>query len=109
MRRPLCLAVCLSITAFSRALAAEPPTPASAQSEADSKVKAEALDARFRALGYKPITRQGLKLYCHSVQQIGSRIERTVCATPEELVFAIQNSRYVGPAGLIGLSGIKFN
>ena len=71
--------------------------------------EADAFDARFRALGYKPVTRKGLKLYCHNEQQLGSRLERTVCNTPEELDFALLNGRYPGPAGLIGLSGIKFN
>jgi hypothetical protein len=82
---------------------------AAAQAQAVAQAKADALDARFRALGYKPVTRKGLKLYCHNEQQIGSRLERTVCNTPEELDFAILNGRYPGPAGLIGLSGIKFN
>jgi hypothetical protein len=121
------------VVAFSQALAADPPAPAAAptaatapassptsaapekptaaaaQAQAVAQAKADALDARFRALGYKPVTRKGLKLYCHNEQQIGSRLERTVCNTPEELDFAILNGRYPGPAGLIGLSGIKFN
>jgi hypothetical protein len=119
MRNLCCLIACLCVLAVSPVRADEPqpaaappakqPTKPDAQSEADAKAKAEALDARFRALGYKPITRQGLRLYCHNEQQIGSRLERTVCNTPEELDFAILNGRYVGPAGLIGLSGIKFN
>ncbi len=133
MRHPLCFAVSLGVVAFSQALAADPPTPAAAppaatapapspttaaaekptaaaaQAQAEAQAKADALDARFRALGYKPVTRKGLKLYCHNEQQIGSRLERTVCNTPEELDFAILNGRYPGPAGLIGLSGIKFN
>ncbi|MGO9946674.1 MAG: hypothetical protein ACLPWG_07505 [Steroidobacteraceae bacterium] len=133
MRHPLCFAVSLGVVAFSQALAADPPTPAAAppaatapapspttaaaekptaaaaQAQAEAQAKADALDARFRALGYKPVTRKGLKLYCHQEQQIGSRLERTVCNTPEELDFAILNGRYPGPAGLIGLSGIKFN
>jgi hypothetical protein len=89
--------------------APEKPTAAAAQAETVAQANADAVDARFRALGYKPVTRQGLKLYCHNEQQIGSRIERTVCATPEELDFAILNARYPGPAALNGLSGIKFN
>ena len=133
MRHPLYFAVSLGVVAFSQVLAADPPTPAAAppaatapapspttaapekptaaaaQAQAEAQAKAEALDARFRALGYKPVTRKGLKLYCHNEQQIGSRLERTVCNTPEELDFAILNGRYPGPAGLIGLSGIKFN
>ena len=126
MRHPLCLAVSLGVVAFSQALAADPPTPVAAPTAASApasspttaapekptasaQARADALDARFRALGYKPVTRKGLKLYCHNEQQIGSRLERTVCNTPEELDFAILNGRYPGPAGLIGLSGIKFN
>jgi Flp pilus assembly protein TadG len=133
MRHPLCFAVSLGVVAFSQAIAADPPasaaaptaatapassptnsapdksTAAAAQAQAVAQAKADALDARFRALGYKPVTRKGLKLYCHNEQQIGSRLERTVCNTPEELDFAILNGRYPGPAGLIGLSGIKFN
>lgn len=133
MRHSLCFAVSLGVVAFSQALAADPPAPAAAppaatapapppttaapekptaaaaQAQAEAQAKADALDARFRALGYKPVTRKGLKLYCHQEQQIGSRLERTVCNTPEELDFAILNGRYPGPAGLIGLSGIKFN
>jgi hypothetical protein len=133
VRHPLCFAVSLGVVAFSQALAADPPTPtaaptaatapasspvttapekptaAAAQAQAVAQARADALDARFRALGYKPVTRKGLRLYCHNEQQIGSRLERTVCNTPEELDFAILNSRYPGPAGLIGLSGIKFN
>ncbi|HXA99534.1 MAG TPA: hypothetical protein VNW05_03330 [Steroidobacteraceae bacterium] len=139
MRHPLCFAVSLGVVAFSQAIAADPPTSAAAptaatapasspttaapekptaaaaraqadaQAQAVAQAKADALDARFRALGYKPVTRKGLKLYCHNEQQIGSRLERTVCNTPEELDFAILNGRYPGPAGLIGLSGIKFN
>ena len=133
MRHPLCFAVSLGVVAFSQAIAADPPTSAAAptaatapasspttaapekptaaaaQAQAEAQAKADALDARFRALGYKPVTRKGLKLYCHNEQQIGSRLERTVCNTAEELDFAILNGRYPGPAGLIGLSGIKFN
>lgn len=133
MRHSLCFAVCLGVVAFSQALAADPPTPAAApaaataaasspttaapekpttaaaQAQAQAQAKADAFDARFRALGYKPVTRKGLKLYCHNEQQLGSRLERTVCNTPEELDFALLNGRYPGPAGLIGLSGIKFN
>jgi Flp pilus assembly protein TadG len=133
VRHPLCFAVSLGVVAFSQAIAADPPTSAAAptaatapasspttaapekptaaaaQAQAVAQAKADALDARFRALGYKPVTRKGLKLYCHNEQQIGSRLERTVCNTPEELDFAILNGRYPGPAGLIGLSGIKFN
>ena len=89
--------------------APEKPTAAAAQAQAAAQARAEAVDASFRALGYKPVTRKGLRLYCHNEQQIGSRLERTVCNTPEELDFAILNSRYPGPAALIGLSGIKFN
>ena len=133
MRHSLCFAVSLGVVAFSQALAADPPTPAAAppaataparspttaapekptaaaaQAQAEAQARADAYDARFRALGYKPVTRKGLKLYCHQEQQIGRRLERTVCNTPEELDFAILNGRYPGPAGLIGLSGIKFN
>jgi hypothetical protein len=125
MRNLQCLIVCLGVVAWSAALADEPhpaptarplkspaaeqPTKAETQSEADAKAKANALDARFRALGYKPITRGGLRLYCHNEQQIGSRIERSVCGTPEELEFMALTGRDPGPAGLIGLSGIKFN
>jgi hypothetical protein len=120
MRNLCCSMACLCVLALSPVRGDEPqpaaaatadkqPAKPDAQFEADAKAKAEALDARFRALGYKPITRQGLKLYCHNEQQIGSRIVRTVCGTAEEVDFAILNGRYVGPAGLIGLSGIKFN
>jgi hypothetical protein len=137
VRHPLCFAVSLGVVAFTQALAADPPTPAAAptaatapassptsaapekptaaaaqaqaEAQAEAQARADALDARFRALGYKPVTRKGLRLYCHNEQQIGSRLERTVCNTPEELDFAILNGRYPGPAGLIGLSGIKFN
>jgi hypothetical protein len=138
VRHPLCFAVSLGVVAFSQALAADPPTPAAAPpaatapasspttaapekpsaaavqaqavAQAVAQARADALDARFRALGYKPITtRKGVRLYCHNEQQIGSRLERTVCATPEELDFAILNGRYPGPAALNGLAGIKFN
>lgn len=88
---------------------AAPPAKADTQSAADAKAQADALDAKFRALGYTPITRKGVRLYCHKEQQIGSRLERTVCGTPEELDFAILTGRSPGPAGLIGLSGVKFN
>lgn len=89
--------------------AAGPPDKADAQLKADAAARTEAQDARFRALGYKPITRNGLRLYCHNEAHIGSRLERTVCATPEQLELAAQTRGYAGPAGLIGLSGIKFN
>jgi hypothetical protein len=74
-----------------------------------ARARADALDAKFRALGYKPVTRKGLRLYCHNEKQIGSRIERSVCGTPEELEFMALSGRDPGPAGLIGLAGIKFN
>jgi hypothetical protein len=99
--RNLCgLLACLCVLAFS---------PVRADEQSEAKAKSDALDAKFRALGYKPITRQGLRLYCHNEPQIGSRLERTVCATPEEWDFAILTGRSPGPAGLIGLAGIKFN
>jgi len=118
MRNSSGLTACLCVLALSAVRADEPrpapapaapPTKADTQSAADAKAKADALDARFRALGYTPITRKGVRLYCHKEQQIGSRLERTVCGTPEEIDFAILTGRSPGPAGLIGLSGVKFN
>jgi hypothetical protein len=116
MRRPLCLAVSLSIVAFSQARAADPPTAtstpaspptaaaedpaASAQARAESQAKADAqanadakakaIDKNLRAQGYKPIKDNGTVRYCRNEQQLGSRFERPVCGTPEELGIAAE-------------------
>jgi len=99
--------------AFSQALAADPPTPAwspttsaaedpaaTAQAKADAKAKtidqakadakAKTIDKNLRAQGYKPINDNGTVRYCRNEQQLGSRFQRPVCGTPEELGIAAQ-------------------
>lgn len=107
-----CLIVCLGIVAFSQALAADPPTPAAApaatsppaqsqsaaaaevqaaaQAKADAEAKTKAIDKRLRAQGYKPMNFNGIVRYCRQEPVLGSRFERSICGTPEELDMAAQ-------------------
>jgi hypothetical protein len=72
---------------------AEAKVKADAQAKADADAKAKALDKRLRAQGYKPMNTNGTMRYCRSEQQLGSRFERQVCGTPEELDFAEQQGK----------------
>jgi len=75
--------------------AAVPPEDAAAaeQAKADADAKAKAIDKRLRAMGYKPMNTNGTMRYCKSEQTLGSRFERQVCGTPEELDFAEQQGK----------------
>ncbi len=108
----------LGIGVFSHAHAVDPPSPTStaeaspqdpaaaaeqakaeakakaeAQAKADADAKAKAIDKQLRAQGYKPRDVNGTLRYCKSEQQLGSRFERQVCGTPEELAFAEQQGK----------------
>jgi hypothetical protein len=72
---------------------AEAKARAEAQAKADADAKAKAIDKRLRAMGYKPMNTNGTMRYCRSEQQLGSRFERQVCGTPEELDFAEQQGK----------------
>jgi hypothetical protein len=72
---------------------AEAKAKAEAQAKADADAKAKAIDKRLRAMGYKPMNTNGTMRYCRSEQQLGSRFERQVCGTPEELDFAEQQGK----------------
>lgn len=114
LRNLRCLIVSLGVVTFSQALAADPPTPASAPAatslpaetptaaaaddpaaaaaaaKANAEAKTKAIDKRLRAQGYKPTTSNGIVRYCRQEQVIGSRFERSICGTPEELDMAAQ-------------------
>jgi hypothetical protein len=66
---------------------------AQAKADADADAKAKALDKRLRAMGYKPRDVNGTLRYCRGEQALGSRFERQVCGTPEELAFAEQQGK----------------
>jgi hypothetical protein len=72
---------------------AEAKAKAEAQAKADADAKAKAIDKQLRAQGYKPRDVNGALRYCRSEQQLGSRFERQVCGTPEELAFAEQQGK----------------
>ncbi len=72
---------------------AEAKAKAEAQAKADADAKAKAIDKWLRAQGYKPRDVNGTLRYCKSEQQLGSRFERQVCGTPEELAFAEQQGK----------------
>ncbi len=72
---------------------AEAKAKAEAQAKADADAKAKAIDKSLRAQGYKPRDVNGTLRYCRSEQQLGSRFERQVCGTPEELAFAEQQGK----------------
>jgi hypothetical protein len=120
MRYTQILIVSLCIGLSSQALAVDPPPPAAAQptttpsedsaaaaeqakaeakakadaqAKADADAKAKALDKSLRAQGYKPMNTNGTMRYCRSEQTLGSRFERQVCGTPEELAFAQQQGK----------------
>jgi hypothetical protein len=71
---------------------AEAQAKADAQAKAEAQAKADAqakaIDKRLRAQGYKPMNNNGTLRYCRGEQVIGSRFERQVCGTPEELDYA---------------------
>jgi colicin import membrane protein len=71
----------------------EAKAKADAQAKADADAKAKALDKRLRAMGYKPRDVNGTLRYCRGEQALGSRFERQVCGTPEELAFAEQQGK----------------
>ena len=120
MRYIQLLIAALGIGVFFHALAVDPPSPTSAptapasltaeaspqdpaaaaeqakaeaKAKADADAKAKATDKRLRAMGYKPMNTNGTMRYCKSEQQLGSRFERQVCGTPEELDFAEQQGK----------------
>jgi len=72
---------------------AEAKAKTDAQAKADAEAKAKAIDKRLRAAGYKPRDTNGTLRYCRSEQALGSRFERQVCGTPEELDFAQQQGK----------------
>ena len=72
---------------------AEAKATADAQAKADADAKAKAIDKRLRAMGYKPRDTNGTIRYCRGEQALGSRFERQVCGTPEELDFAEQQGK----------------
>jgi hypothetical protein len=75
------------------AAAAQAKAKSEAQAKADADAKAKAIDKALRAQGYKPRDVNGSLRYCRSEQQLGSRFERQVCGTPEELAFAEQQGK----------------
>jgi colicin import membrane protein len=72
---------------------AEAKAKADAQAKADADAKAKAIDKSLRAQGYKPRDVNGTLRYCRGEQALGSRFERQVCGTPEELAFAEQQGK----------------
>jgi hypothetical protein len=72
---------------------AEAKAKTDAQAKADADAKAKAIDKRLRAQGYKPMNNNGTIRYCRGEQALGSRFERQVCGTPEELDFAEQQGK----------------
>ena len=80
-------------TAAAEQAKVEARAKADAQAKADADAKAKALDKSLRAQGYKPREVNGTLRYCRGEQQLGSRFERQVCGTPEELAFAEQQGK----------------
>jgi hypothetical protein len=93
------LIVSLCIGAVSHALAADPPTPASAPTSTSAPVQTSPPtpvsvppSAETQA-AYKPVNHNGTLRYCRSETALGSRFPTSVCGTPEELDFAQQNGK----------------
>jgi hypothetical protein len=76
------------------ASATAPAAPAAAAPAAAAPSSPDAAEiAQFRSLGYRPEQRHGETYFCRSEAEIGSRFERKVCATIEQLRARRQASR----------------
>lgn len=51
-------------------------------------------DKKWRSKGYKPVTRNGTKLYCRREPTLGTHFEANVCRTPADLENAERSAQY---------------
>ncbi|MBS0373273.1 MAG: hypothetical protein JSR73_01725 [Proteobacteria bacterium] len=73
---------------------AAPTAPTATTPAAAATASPDAAEiAQFRSLGYRPEQRHGETYYCRNEAEIGSRFERKVCATIEQLRARRQASR----------------
>jgi hypothetical protein len=87
-----------SETASSTKSAADPQQASTAASDSATPsptvlVTAEQ-DKKWRSKGYKPVTRNGTKLYCRREPTLGTHFETNVCRTPADLENAERSAQY---------------
>jgi hypothetical protein len=73
---------------------AKPATPADANKPAtDDDAVARARDKRLQAMGYKPVKRDGVTMYCRKEAVIGTRFSHMLCSTAENLQRTAENAQ----------------
>lgn len=95
-------------TAPPAATATESATADAASTAAADKAKSAATAAKtatppngvtpeqaktLRSAGYKSQVRNGITYYCHNETPLGSRFEKSVCGTPDDILRTITNSQ----------------
>jgi hypothetical protein len=71
------------------------PTTAAKSSDTPASTAPPDEEKRLLAAGYKPEMHGGVKLFCRSEQQIGSRLAtKKVCGTPEQLKLSLDDSQH---------------
>jgi hypothetical protein len=123
MRNPSALFVSMCIAVSFQAIAADPPVaadkaaavpaaapipasvsqatpdkdkplePTDAAKQAAEEAKAKERDRHYQAMGYKPMKRDGVTMYCRKEPVLGTRFSRVNCSTAENLERTAENAK----------------
>lgn len=93
MRLATGLLILASIGALSQALATEPDSSGKPPAAAAKPAVTRELIKQAHDLGYKVEHRGDEVFFCRSEAQLGSRFEKKVCATPEQLDLIARQSQ----------------
>jgi hypothetical protein len=92
MRLTVGLLACLSLAALSQVRAADPAPQSTPAAKADKAAITDA-DRKAMAQGYKVSMMRGEKYYCRNEAIVGTRFDRKVCMTPEQMAATQQKSQ----------------
>lgn len=73
--------------------AATTPAASDVPAEAPKEVDREKQAKRLRAMGYRPKVQNGRTIYCRSEAILGSRFEKSICGSADDIDKATQNSK----------------